>query len=421
MIVGIIGSGGREHAICHSLSKSKKVKKIYCFPGNAGTSNIAKNIDINFDEFEKIKDFILDKKIEIVVIGPEKPLVDGLTDYLESFNIKVFGPNKIASQLEGSKIFTKNICKKYNIPTADFGIFNNIIEAKKFLDKSKYPIVIKADNLAAGKGVYICENIEQSNNAIKEIFNGKFGKAENVLIEEFLKGEEMSFFIISDGSTFQNFGTAQDHKRVLEGDKGKNTGGMGAYSPSKLINDELEKKILNKIINPTMRAMKDLKTSYRGFLYAGLMISDNEPYLIEYNVRMGDPECQTLLPKLITDFYEILSACCESKLSKIKIEWNNKKSLCVVVCSKGYPDSYKKNIEIRNINKINLRSNDYLFHAGTFKNDDNVFSIGGRVLNFVSLSDNFAKARDNVHGYIKDLDWSEGFFRKDIGFKVIKK
>ena len=226
-----------------SLNKSKKINKIYCFPGNAGTSNIAENIDIDLDNFEKIKRFYFKKsKIDLIVVGPEKPLVDGITDYLESFGIKVFGPNKIASQLEGSKIFTKNICKKYNIPTANFGIFKNKIDAKKFLDKSNFPIVIKADNLAAGKGVYICENKDQSNQAIKEIFDGKFGKAKNVLIEEFLKGEEMSFFIISDGKTFQTFGTAQDHKRVFEGDKGKNTGGMGAYSPSRLINKELEKK-----------------------------------------------------------------------------------------------------------------------------------------------------------------------------------
>jgi len=228
MIVGILGSGGREHAICVSLKKSKKIKKIYCFPGNAGTSTMAENVNIDLNDFEKIKDFVLIKKIDLVVIGPEKPLVDGIADYLESFGIKVFGPNKIASQLEGSKIFTKNICKKYNIPTANFGIFNTEEEAKIFLDKSKFPIVIKADNLAAGKGVYICENKDQSNQAVKEIFDGKFGKAKNVLIEEFLEGEEMSFFIISDGLSFQNFGTAQDHKRVLENDKGKNTGGMGA-------------------------------------------------------------------------------------------------------------------------------------------------------------------------------------------------
>jgi len=421
MKVGIIGSGGREHAICHSINKSKKINKIYCFPGNAGTSKVAENIDINFDEFEKIKDFILEKKIDLVIVGPEKPLVDGITDYLESYNIKVFGPNKIASKLEGSKIFTKEICKKYNIPTANFGIFKNKIEAKIFLDKSNHPIVIKADNLAAGKGVYICENKDQSNQAVKEIFDGKFGKTENVLIEEFLKGEEMSFFIITDGSSFQSFGTAQDHKRVLEGDKGKNTGGMGAYSPSRLISQELEKKILNKIINPTLKAIRDLKTHYKGFLYAGLMINNNEPYLIEYNVRMGDPECQTLLPKLESDLYEILNACCESNLDKIKIQWNKKKSLCVVLCSKGYPDKYKKNVIIKNLNNLNLETDDYLFHAGTIKKDTHILATGGRVLNFVSLSDSFAKARNKIHKQIKNLNWEDGFFRKDIGFKVIDK
>ena len=352
MIVGIIGSGGREHAICDALNNSKKINKIYCFPGNAGTDAIAENINLDINNFKEIKDFILSKKIELVIIGPEKPLVDGLTDYLESFDIKVFGPSKVASQLEGSKIFTKNICKKYNIPTANFGVFNDTYQAKNFLKKSNFPIVIKADNLAAGKGVYICKNEQESYQAVTEIFDGKFGAAKNVLIEEFLEGEEMSFFILSDGSTYKNFGTAQDHKRVEEGDKGKNTGGMGAYSPSRLINEELEKKILNNIINPTLRALKDLKTSYKGFLYAGLMIKNNEPYLIEYNVRMGDPECQTILPKLNTDFGEIIDLCCNERLDESKINWNDKKSLCVVLCSKGYPENYQKNIEIKNINKI---------------------------------------------------------------------
>jgi len=419
MKVGIIGSGGREHAICQALSKSKKVNKIYCFPGNAGTSLIAENIDLELDNFQKLKDFILANKIYLVVVGPEQPLVDGITDYLEKFKIKVFGPNKIASQLEGSKIFTKNICKKYNIPTANFGVFENETESNKFLDKSKFPIVIKADNLASGKGVYICENKKQSLEAIKEIFDGKFGKAKNVLIEEFLKGEEMSFFIISDGDNYQNFGTAQDHKRVLEGDKGKNTGGMGAYSPSRLINNELEKKILDKIINPTLKAIKDLGTVYKGFLYAGLMIINNEPFLIEYNVRMGDPECQTLLPKLDTDLFEILNSCCENQLKQIEIKWNNKKSLCIVMCSKGYPDTYKKNIEIKNIDLIDLKPNDFLFHAGTVFKDNTVLSNGGRVLNFVSLSDNFSEARNNIYRIINNLSWSDGFYRKDIGYKVI--
>jgi len=421
MIVAIIGSGGREHAICSALKKSKKINKIYCFPGNAGTSKIAENINLNLDNFEGIKNFILEKKIDLTVVGPEKPLVNGITDYLESFNIKVFGPNRISSKLEGSKIFTKNICEKYNIPTAKFGVFYNETEAKYFINKSKFPIVIKADNLASGKGVYICETEKESFEAIKEIFEGKFGKANSVLIEEFLKGEEMSFFIISDGATIQNFGTAQDHKRVKEGDEGKNTGGMGAYSPSRLINDDLEKKILGKIINPTLKALKDLKTKYIGFLYAGLMIIDNEPFLIEYNVRMGDPECQTLLPRLKTDFLEILESCCENKLNQLKIEWNHKKSLCVVLCSKGYPNQYKKNIEIKNIDKLNLSSEDYLFHAGTSLKNTSVLATGGRVLNFVSLSDSFFKARENVHKHINDLNWTEGFFRKDIGFKVIDK
>tara|TARA_B100000963_G_scaffold283000_1_gene251643 strand:+ start:220 stop:1485 length:1266 start_codon:yes stop_codon:yes gene_type:complete len=421
MILGIIGSGGREHAICHSLSKSKKVNKIYCFPGNAGTSNLAENIYLDLKDFEQIKNFILEKKIDLVVIGPEKPLVDGLTDYLEKFDIKVFGPNKLASQLEGSKIFTKKICKKYKIPTANFGIFNNTKDAINFLNDSNFPIVVKADNLAAGKGVYICENKEQSIEAINEIFEGKFGDAENVLIEEFLNGEEMSYFIISDGITFKNFDTAQDHKRVLEFDKGKNTGGMGAYSPSRLINDVLEKKILEQIIKPTLKAIKDFGTVYKGFLYAGLMIVDGNPFLIEYNVRMGDPECQTILPKLNTDLYEILNACCNHELEKVHIKWNNKKSLCVVLCSNGYPDNYKKNIEIKDINQIDLKINDYLYHAGTEKINDKIFAIGGRVLNFVSLSDNFANARENIHRYLNNLNWSDGFYRKDIGFKVIDK
>ena len=421
MIVGIIGSGGREHAICETLKKSQKVKKLYCFPGNAGTAKIATNIVLNLDDFDKIKDFILEKKIDLVVIGPEKPLVEGIVDYLEKFDIKVFGPNKIASQLEGSKIFTKNICKDYKIPTAEFGVFENEIDAQKFLVNAKYPMVIKADNLASGKGVYICENKKQSNEAIKEIFGGKFGEAHNVLIEEFLEGEEMSFFIISDGISFQNFGTAQDHKRVLEGDQGKNTGGMGAYSPSRLIDKNLEKKILDRIINPTLEALKKLKTNYKGFLYAGLMIVKGDPYLIEYNVRMGDPECQTILPMLNTDLFEILDSCCEKKLQNIQIEWVDKKSLCVVLCSNGYPDTYKKNIEIKNLDSIKLKDNDYLFHAGTSLKDKKVFATGGRVLNFVSLSNEFIDAKKSIYNNLDLLDWSEGFYRKDIGFKVIDK
>ena len=419
MKIAILGNGGREHAIAVSISKSKQVKEIYCIPGNAGTAQIATNISINLNEFENLYRFFDKNKIDLVVVGPEQPLVDGIVNYLEKFDIKVFGPNKIAYQLEGSKIFTKKLCEEYNIPTAKFGIFENKIDAKKFLENSKYPNVIKADNLAAGKGVYICNTKKESNLAIEEIFNGKFGDAKNILIEEFLEGEEMSYFLVSDGKTIKGFETAQDHKRALEGDNGKNTGGMGAYSPSRLINKELEEKILNKIIKPTLLGLSKLGTNYKGFLYAGLMIVENEPYLIEYNVRMGDPECQTILPKLRTDLTNILLACCDEKLDQIEIEWLNKKSICIVVCSKGYPDNFKKNIEIKNINDINLGSNENLFHAGTLKENEKIFAIGGRVLNFVSISEDFNSARKNIFKNLDKLNWSDGFYRKDIGYKVI--
>ena len=421
MKVGIIGSGGREHAICQSLKNSNKTDKIFCFPGNAGTKEIAENINLDLENFESLKNFILDKKIDLIVVGPEKPLVDGLVDYLENFKIKVFGPNKVASQLEGSKIFTKKLCEKFQIPTAKFGIFKDRDSAKEFLKKTNFPTVVKADNLASGKGVYICNEENEAIIAIDEIFGGKFGKAINLLIEEFLEGEEMSFFTIHDGNTFKSFETAQDHKRVLEGDRGKNTGGMGAYSPSRLINEELKNKIINKIIKPTLMGLGELGTKYKGFLYTGLMIVKNEPFLIEYNVRMGDPECQTILPKLKTNLGGILMACCEGRLDKLEINWLNKKSLCVVVCSKGYPEDFDKNIEIENINKVNLKEDDFLFHAGTINKNDKTYAVGGRVLNFVTLSENLRLARKNIMENLEKLNWSGGFYRKDIGYKVIDK
>ena len=419
MKVGIIGSGGREHAICHALNNLIKVKQIYCFPGNAGTSQIAENITLNVENFNDFKDFVISKKIDLIVVGPEKPLVDGIVDFLEQHNIKVFGPNKLASQLEGSKIFTKNLCETHNIPTAKFGIFQNIDDAVQFIRKTEFPIVVKADGLASGKGVYICENFIEAEIAIKDIFGGKFGKAVNLLIEEFLKGEEMSYFIITDGKTIKKFDTAQDHKRVLEGDKGKNTGGMGAYSPSRLINEELDKKILSKIIEPTIKGLKETGINYKGFLYAGLMIIDNEPYLIEYNVRMGDPECQTILPKLKTGLLEIFLSCCNEKLNETEIEWHNKKSLCIVLCSKGYPDKFKKNVLIKNMDKVKFDKNEYCYQAGTIINKEQIYAVGGRVLSFVSLSDNFSDARKKIISSINSLNWNDGFYRKDIGYKVI--
>ncbi len=421
MIICIIGSGGREHSICKSISLSLKVSKIYCIPGNAGTQQLAENIDLDINNFEKVLNFLKDSKVDMVIVGPEKPLVNGIVDYLEDNNFKVFGPRKIPSQLEGSKTFTKNICKKYNIPTAKFGIFENKENAINFLKNSKFPIVIKADGLAAGKGVYISKNFSEASEAVNEIFDGKFGIAKKILIEEFLNGEEMSFFVICDGKNFKIFKTAQDHKRANEGDEGKNTGGMGAYSPSGLINETLENKIINRVISPTLNAIKEMGEKYVGFLYAGLMILDNEPYLIEYNVRMGDPECQTILPLLKTDLFEIFDACCNENLENLNIEWSKEKSLCIVLCSDGYPEKFTNNVQINNLNNLKLNDNDFIFHAGTKLKENKIYSNGGRVLNFVSISSSFKNARERAIKLINQLNWGNGFFRKDIGFKIIDK
>ena len=420
MKIAIIGSGGREHAICQKIYESKKVSKIFCIPGNGGTKKIAENIDINLKSFEDIKNFLLKNNVNITIIGPEEPLVNGIVDYLNLNGIKVFGPDKYCSRLEGSKIFTKKICAAENIPTADFKILKDLNSSIEYLNKREFPLVVKADGLAAGKGVYICENFLAAKTAVEEIFNGKFGKANEVLVEEFLNGEEMSFFIIYDNKSFQFFNTAQDHKRVFEGDKGKNTGGMGAYSPSRLINPDLENKVIDKIILPTLKYLKKNNGKYIGFLYAGLMVMDNEPFLIEYNVRMGDPECQTILPLLNNDFVEIIENCVNGTLKKLKLEWNALRSICIVIASKGYPDSFDKNILIENLEKFENSKDKYIFHAGTKKEDDRFYSTGGRVLNFVSVADNFKKARDECLNQIKELNWKNGHYRDDIGFRVIK-
>ena len=419
MKIAILGSGGREHAIADKISKSSKLKKLYCIPGNAGTSHIAENINLEITDFDAIYKFVENYKIDLVIVGPEKPLVDGVVDFLEKKNIKVFGPNKKVAQLEGSKIFTKQICKKYNIPTAKFGIFETASQAVGFLKKTKMPLVVKADGLAAGKGVYICEDLESSKKAVNEIFNGKFGIAKQLLIEEFLEGDEMSYFVLSDGKFFRNFNTAQDHKRVGEGDIGKNTGGMGAYSPSGLNNPELEKKIIDQIVKPTFKAINEIGESYKGFLYVGLMIKNNEPYLVEFNVRMGDPECQTILPLLKSDLLDLIVSCCNKSLEKSNIEWHEKKSLCIVLCSKGYPENYSKNIAIRNFNKLKSDESNFIFHAGTKVAKNEILATGGRVLNFVSISDNFKNSRDQVIEKIEKLNWENGFYRKDIGYKII--
>ncbi len=421
MNIGLIGSGGREHALCKKINESKLSNKIFCFPGNAGTSQIAHNIDVDILNFKKVLKLIIFLKIDLVVIGPEEPLVKGLEDFLTKNNIKTFGPSKYAAKLEGSKAFMKKLCKENNIPTAKFKICKNKLQVLKFIENSKLPIVVKADGLAAGKGVVICKSKKQVLKISSEIFKGKFKSSKKLILEEFLKGEEASYFLIVDKNSFKFFGNAQDHKRVKEKDLGPNTGGMGAYSPAPIINKSIEKKIINKIVKPTLLALKRKNNPYKGFLYVGLMIKNNEPYLIEYNVRMGDPECQVILPRLKTDIVKIFLNTIKNNLKKITINWKKEKSMTVVLCSKGYPGKYKKNKIIKNLDKINISKKDFIYHAGTKIEDNLLLSNGGRVLNITSTGKNFLSIRNNILKLLKKINWKDGFYRKDIGWRIIKK
>ena len=421
MNLAVIGSGGREHAICYKLKQSLKVKKVFCIPGNAGTKKIANNVNEDILDFPALYRVIKKNKVDIVIVGPEQPLVAGLVDYLSEKKVRVFGPNRFSSQLEGSKAFMKNLCKNNKIPTAKFGVFNNFDDAYNFIKKNGTPIVVKADGLAEGKGVSICKSIEEAIKNTKEILAGKFKSSRQVVLEEFLEGEELSYFIIADKNSYCFFGSAQDHKKVGEGDVGLNTGGMGAYSPALLLTEKIEKKIKKKIIEPTLNAMKLLGHPYKGFLYAGLMIKKNEPYLIEYNTRMGDPECQTLMMRLETDLFEIIDYATKNKIENLKIKWNKKNSITVVLCAKGYPLNYIKNSEIKNLKKIQTGKNLQVFHASTYEKNNKIYSNGGRVLNITSLSKNLIKARNLSLINLDKINWKDGFYRKDIGWKAINK
>jgi phosphoribosylamine--glycine ligase len=419
MNIALIGSGGREHSICQKLYDSQLTSKIYCIPGNAGTSLIANNLNIDYLNFNKLLSAIKLYEIDLVIVGPELPLVKGIVNFLNKNKIKVFGPNKYAAQLEGSKAFMKSLCKKYNIPTAAFKVCKNKENVNKFLSRNNMPIVVKADGLAAGKGVAICYSKKEVKKFSEQIFLGRFKTSSKLILEEFLEGEEVSYFLIIDKKNYSFIGSAQDHKRVGENDTGQNTGGMGAYSPAPIIDRHLEKKIIDRIVKPTLRALKDKKNPYTGFLYVGLMIKNNEPYLIEYNVRMGDPESQVIMPRMKTDLVKILNAALENKLNKIKIKWSKKKSMATVLCAKGYPNKYITN-KIINLKKVKLDSKSFIFHAGTKFKNNSLVSNGGRVLNVVVLGNTFSKIRNKMLKIIKKINWKHGFCRKDIGWRVIK-
>mgnify|MGYP001453767394 FL=1 len=419
MNIAVIGSGGREHSICYKLKQSNKINRLYCIPGNAGTSEISENIEIDPNDFEKIYQTVLKKKIDLLIVGPEIPLVNGIVDFFEKKNIKIFGPNKKASQIEGSKIFMKEFCEEFNIPSAKFKKIKNINQAKDIIKDFELPIVVKSDGLASGKGVTICNSRKKAIEEIDKILKGKFKTSKKVIIEEFLKGEEASYFVISDGNNFVPIGTAQDHKRIGENDTGLNTGGMGAYSPSYLINNEIEKKIKNKIITPTINGMRKKGYPFKGILYAGLMIYNSEPKLIEYNIRFGDPECQILMMRLRNDLLNLILSSVNNNLKKEKLIWTNEPGITVVAASKGYPEKFEKNYEITNIKKIKFNSKRQLFHAGTIKKNNKILSNGGRVLNATVVSSSLSKARKIALDILNKIKFKNKYFRKDIGYKVI--
>ncbi len=424
MRVLLIGSGGREHALAWAMAQSDLCDALYCAPGNAGIEQCAKIVDIGIDKIDALTNFTVEKSIDLVVIGPEGPLVAGLSNLLNNKGIAVFGPSKDAAQLEGSKGFMKDLCKKYNIPTAGYERFTDVDLALDYLQTQSLPIVIKADGLAAGKGVLICETMDDAQAGVKDMLSGNaFGDAgASIVIEEFLKGEEVSYFALSDGKTILPFNSAQDHKRAFDGDKGPNTGGMGAYSPARLMTRDLETEILNTIIRPTVKAMADEGMPFQGVLYAGLMIVDGNPKLIEYNVRFGDPECQTLVMRLQGDLLSILNACAHGKLEEIKSEvsWSDQAALCVVMAANGYPASYQKGTVIKGFSKASKSDHAVVFHAGTTKNDDgDIVNIGGRVLGITATGDTIKQAQTYAYNSASKIDWPEGFYRTDIGWRAV--
>ena len=422
MNIGIIGSGAREHALCYKLKQSRSVKKIYCIPGNAGTSEICENLEVDLNNFEELYKVVISKKIDLLVIGPEIPLVNGITDFFEEKKIKVFGPSKSASQLEGSKAFMKKICKEFSIPSAKYEFVNKIEQVEDVINKFNLPIVVKSDGLAAGKGVSICKSKKEAINDIKSILNGKFKTSKNVIVEEFLDGEEVSYFVITDGENYIPIGSAQDHKRIGENDTGPNTGGMGAYSPSLLITSEIDSKIRKKIIEPTIKAMKQKGYPYKGILYAGLIINNSEPKLIEYNIRFGDPECQVLMMRLKSDLLKIIQSTLNKTLDKINIKWIKEYCITVVAASKGYPEKFEKYKEIKKIGDIKQDSSQQIFQASTIKDKQGrVYSNGGRVLSATVINSSLEDARNRALKMLDNLEWENKYYRRDIGYKVIKK
>ena len=423
MDILVIGSGGREHSLCWAISKSTECNNLYCAPGNAGIENIAECVNISDNDVTGIVTFAKENRIDLVVIGPEVPLVLGLVDALEAENIKAFGPNAMAAKLEGSKAFMKDLFKKYNIPTADYRCFRDFNKALTYINKQNMPIVIKASGLAAGKGVIIAKTKTEAIEAIDQIMNQKiFGSSgEEVIIEEFLDGEEVSFFALVDGKEAIPLLSVQDHKTAYDGDKGPNTGGMGAYSPAGIVTKEIASDIMVNIVKPTINAMSCEGYPYKGILFAGLMIKNGKIKTLEFNVRFGDPECQVLIARLDTDIVRIIDATVSSNLSNLNISWKKETALVVVMASNGYPGAYKKGSQINNLEKADEIDGVTIFHAGTKTKNGQIVANGGRVFGVTALGSDIKDAQNKAYHVVDLIDWKGGFCRRDIGWREINR
>lgn len=422
MKILVVGTGGREHALVWKISQSPRVDKIYCAPGNAGTAELAENINIAADDIQALKKFAKENKIDLTVVGPEVPLVLGIANEFEKEGLKIFGPRKEAAIIEGSKVFAKQFMIKNEIPTAQAGIFDHAKEAEAYINVIGAPVVVKADGLAAGKGVIVCKTKDEAVSAVRMIMEEKvFGKAgEKVVIEECLVGEEASIIAFTDGESIIPLASSQDHKRVFDNDQGPNTGGMGAYSPAPVVSDRLMEEIDLNVLNPFVSGMKQEGIIYKGVIYAGIMVTKQGPKVLEFNCRMGDPETQPILMRMKSDIVPILEAVVEGKLGHKLIEWEEKAAVCVVMASGGYPGEYEKGIPITGIDKVDQLPNAFVFHAGTKLIDSNVATSGGRVLGVTALGDNIKFAIENAYRAVSLIKFKNMNYRKDIGKKALK-
>ena len=420
MNILILGGGGREHALAWAIAQNPKCDQLFCAPGNAGIAQVAHCVHMDPEDSDAVVSFCSDESIDFVIVGPEAPLAVGIADVLRAAGVLTFGPSKAAAELEASKSFTKEICDTCGVPTAAYGHFTNAEAAKAYVREQGAPIVIKADGLAAGKGVVVVMELDEALAAIDDMFGGTFGAAgAEIVVEEFMEGEEASFFVLSDGENILPIGTAQDHKRAYDGDEGPNTGGMGAYSPAPVMTDAVTQKALDEIIKPTINEMARRGTPYQGVLFAGFMIKDGQPRLVEYNVRFGDPECQTLMLRLGAQALDALLACANGQLAEARINWADDHALTVVYAANGYPGSYEKGQVIGGLDGLNDGSRLQVFHAGTASNNGDILSNGGRVLAITARGDTLAEAHKQAYDAIVKIDWEGGFYRKDIGWRAL--